>query len=204
MTYKFTKKNKGFTVVEILVTLFILTLIGIAVVNFQIDIFSLNRISNNNLVIQEDARQALKNMTAEIRSMSPGNDGSYPISLAATSSLTFYDDADNDSLNERIHYYLSGTTLKKGTLKPTGSPLAYTGTETTKEIVHNIANATTSIFSYYDTSYDGTSAALAQPVNILSIRLVKVNLIIDDNLLKSPPPLNMTTQVSIRNIKDNL
>ncbi len=201
------KKNKfGFTVVEMLIAIFIITVVGIAVVNFQLDIFSLNKISNNNLIAQEDARKALKSMTAEIRSISQPITGSYAIAETATSSFTFYSNIDTDVSIEKIRYFLSGTTLKKGTIKPTGNPpLTYSpANETFKEVVHNIANATSSIFSYYNENYDGTSPSLPQPVDASLVRLVKINIIIDDNLLKSPSALNMTTQVSIRNLKNNL
>lgn len=201
---RLTKKN-GFTLVETLIAMFIIILIGLAIVNFQLDIFSLNKITNNNLVAQEDARGALKTMSSEIRSMSPSSLGAYPLMEVSTSTLTFYTDTDDDSLRERVRYFLTGTTLKRGQIKPTGNPLIYnSANETTKELIHNVANATSSIFSYYDTTYDGTSSALPQPVNILPVRLIKINVIIDDNLLKSTPPLNMTTQISIRNLKDNL
>ena len=32
---------------------------------------------------------------------------------------------DDDGLKEKIRYYLTGTTLKKGVIKPTGSPPVY-------------------------------------------------------------------------------
>jgi prepilin-type N-terminal cleavage/methylation domain-containing protein len=196
-------KKQGFTLVEILIATFILTLIGIAVVKFQIDIFSLNKMSSSNLVAQESARQIFKNFTSEVRSMSPSNAGAYYIDQAATSSLTFYTNIDNDSDTEKVRYFLSGTTFKKGVINPTGNTYN-PGNETIKELAHGITNATTSIFSYYDNGYDGTSAPLSQPVNTSATKLIKINLIIDEDTTKLPPPLYMTTQVSIRNLKDNL
>lgn len=197
--------QSGFSVAEIVITIFILTIVGAAIVNFQLDIFSLNKISGNNLINQEDARRALKTMTAEIRSMSPSNTGAYALAQVATSSLTFYTNTDSDVLKEKVRYFLSGTTLKKGVTKPSGNPLIYnTSDETFIELVHNVTNATTSIFTYYNTNYDGTSEALVQPIDPYAVRLIKINISIDDNPLKSPLSLYMTTQVSIRNAKDNL
>ncbi len=195
--------NGGFTLAETLIVVFILTLIGTAVVKFQIDIFSLNKLNSSNIVAQESARQILKGFTAEVRSMSPSNAGAYYIDQAATSSLTFYTNIDSDSDTEKVRYFLSGNTFKKGIINPTGNTYN-SANEQLKELANGIVNATTSIFSYYDKSYDGTSAPLNQPVNISSIRLIKINLIIDENTSKPPSPLYMTTQVSIRNLKDNL
>jgi hypothetical protein len=137
--------------------------------------------------------------------MAPSNMGAYPIIEAGTSTLSFYTNADSDSLQEKVRYFLEDTTLKKGTIKPTGDPLIYNeASETTKELAHDIANGTTSIFYYYDTNYDGASDPLDQPADIPLIRLIKINVIIDNDQTKLPPPLSMTTQVSIRNLKDNL
>lgn len=194
----------GLTIIEVLVVLFILVLVGTAVVTFQINIFSLNKISSDSLTAEGEARQAFKVITSEIRTMTPSSMGAYAIDQVGTSSITFYSNVDNDSLIEKVRYFLSGNTLKRGVIKPSGNPLTYTGTESFKEMVHNIANATSSIFSYYDANYDGTSAPLSAPVNPISVRLIKVNIIIDHDPVKSPPPFLITTQVSIRNLKDNL
>ena len=202
---KILSKNikRGFTIMEMLIAVGIFTIIGIAVVKFQIDIFSLNKLSSTNLVAQEGARKTLKNFTAEVRSMSPSNAGAYYIDQASTSSLTFYANIDNDSDSEKIRYFLSGTIFNKGVINPTGNTYN-PGNEVVTGLVHGIANATTSIFSYYDESYDGASNPLNQPVNISDIKLVKINLIVDEDILKSPAPLYLTTQVTIRNLKNNL
>ncbi len=202
------KKNnlkQGFTLVEILITIFIITLIGLAVVNFQIDIFSLNKISSDSLNAQTDARKALKVMSAELRSMSPSNNGSYAMALTATSSLTFYMDNDSDNLKEQIRYFQSGTNLKKGVIKPSGTPLTYNGAnEVITNLVSDLANSSsTPIFYFYDTNYDGTTAPLSTPINIPSVRLIKINIFIDKDINKAPAPINVTTQVSLRNLKDN-
>jgi prepilin-type N-terminal cleavage/methylation domain-containing protein len=202
------KKNNlqaGFTLTEILVVSFILVIVGIAIVNFQIDLFSLNKVSSDNIVVQEEARRVLKALTAEARGMSPSNMGAYALAEIGTSTITFYTNTDNDTLQERVRYFLAGTTLKKGVIEPTGTPLTYnTNNEVIREVVHDIANGTTSIFTFFDTNYDGTSPALSEPINLPSIRLIKINLIIDRDPLKLPAPLSMTTQVSMRNLKDNL
>ncbi len=205
MPIKKINTKSGFTAVEMLIAMFIFVIIGIAAVTFQLDIFSLNRISNDNLIAQEDARRALKNISSEFRSMSPSNMGAYALVQTATSSITFYNNIDEDSPIEKVRYFLEGTTLKRGTIKPSGTPFIYNpANETVREVIHNIANASSSIFLYYDTNYDGTSEPLTDPVNTPLVRLIKVNIIIDSDPSKSPAPLYMTTQASIRNLKDNL
>lgn len=198
------KKNKfrqGFTLVETLITIFIVTLIGLAIINFQIDIFSLNKISSDNLNAQTDARNTLKTIGAELRSLSPSNAGAYPLAITATSSLAFYVDTDNDSLKEKIHYFQSGNTLKRSSIKPTGTPLTYDpANEKITTLINNLANGTSSVFYYYDKNYDGTGDPLTEPIDIPAVRLIKINIMLG----QVPNIITVTTQISPRNLKDNL
>jgi prepilin-type N-terminal cleavage/methylation domain-containing protein len=196
----------GFTLIEILITIFIITLIGLSIINFQIDVFSLNKRSSDNLDAQIDARKTLKVMSAELRSTSPSNNGSYPLAITATSSLLFYSDVDSDNLKEQIRYFKDGSILKKGLIKPTGTPLVYNPTnEKITILVNDLANSSSSpVFYYYDKNYDGAGSALTYPINTPSVRLIKVDIFIDKDINKSPSPINVTTQVSLRNLKDNL
>jgi len=202
---KKSNQKKGFSTVEIIITMFILVIIGSALINFIISIFSLNKITNENLIAQESIRRIFKIMSSEIRSMSPSSLGAYALEQTSTSSLIFFSNIDNDPLTERIRYYLDGQTLKKGITYPTGNPLTYNpANEVLTELAQNIRNGTSSIFSYYDSTYDGNSPPLDQITDSSQIRLIKINIIIDKEPLLPPGPLFMTTQVSIRNLKDNL
>jgi len=202
---KFFKNNLGFSMIEVVVVIFILGLIGASVWTLQSDIFSLNNIISGNITSQEEARNSFKAMTSEIRSISPSSIGSYPIYEANPNSFIFYSDIDDDGLKERIRYSLDGNILKKGALKPSGNPLVYNlANEVISEIIHNISNDSTPIFSYYDTDYDGTTGPLDQPVNIIAIRLVKITVIVNSNSSNPPVLITFTTQVSMRNLKDNL
>lgn len=197
--------TSGFSVIEVLVGIFILTLVGVAVAIFQKDVFSLNTVLSNSLVQQQEARVVLKEMADGIRSAAPSSTGAYPVVQASSISFTFYTDTDDDNLKERIRYFLDGAVLKRGVLKPSGNPLTYNPVnETVSELIHNITNGTTSVFGYYDTSYDGTTPPLNEPVNPLAVRLVKITAIIDRDPLRPPSPITVTTQVTMRNIKDNL
>jgi len=195
----------GFSVIEVTVAIFILTLVGIAVYAFQKDVFSLNRILSQSIVSQEEVRRALKVMSAEIRATSPSSIGAYAIAETATSSFIFYSNIDDDSFKERVRYFLDGTVLKKGVTKPAGDPLTYNpASETISDVVRDVANGTTALFSYYDTDYDGTSQPLVQPINISIVRLVRIVIMVDRDSSVLPGPITLTTQISMRNLKDNL
>lgn len=191
--------------IEVLVSIFILTLIGLAVYSFQKDVFSLNKIISRSLTAQDEARRALKVISAEIRTASPSSLGAYALVQTATSSFGFYSNIDDDSFKERVRYFLDGAILKKVVIKPSGSPLIYNpANETISDLVHDVANATTSIFSYYDENYDGTTQPLAEPIDISIVRLVKITIVIDQDPQQPPGPTALTTQILMRNLKDNL
>ena len=198
------KFTSGFSIIETLVVIFIISLVGIAVIAFQKDVFSLNTILSNSLVAQNEVRRTLKIMTAEIRPLSPSSVGAYPIAEANPTSFIFYSDIDNDQLKERVRYFLNGTILKKGVIKPSGLPLAYNPVnEIISELIHDVVNGTTLIFNYYDKNYDGTTPSLTQPVDISAVRLIKITIVIDKDPNKSPGPISLITQVSMRNLIDN-
>lgn len=202
MNYSHAKK--GMTLVELMVSVAIFAVISIVIATFSSNVFSLNSVVQNGLTAQQDARQVVKKIAAELREASPSASGAYPIEIASTSEIIFYGDADNDGSKEKIRYYLSQLTLKQDIVKPTGNPPVYSGGTTTRNIINDVRNATTSIFTYYDNNYDGTTAALSFPVDIPSIRLIKINLAIDRDPYRSPVPIYVNTQVTIRNLKDNL
>lgn len=209
MIYKISKKifidSKGFALVELLFSISILSLIIGLVGAFQADVFSLNRIIQYGLQNQTEAKNIIRPFANEVRSAAPSNLGAYPIAHTHADSFMFYTDIDGDGLRERIRYFLQDGDFKKGIIKPTGQPLEYdVANEKIIQVVHNVVN--TSIFEYYDSSYDGTasSSSLIFPVAPIEVRLVKVTLDIDSDPNKPPEPFNVTTQVSIRNIKDNL
>jgi len=203
--YKKINKNKGVTLVELVIALAVSTLILMAVTSFARNLFYYDSVFSGGLTSYDEARKVLQPIASEIRSASPSSLGAYSIEKAADTEFIFFTDTDNNGTKERIRYFLSGTILKRGVTTATGSPLQYlSANEVVTEIVHNVNNGSTPIFSYYDSSYNGSSAALAQPVSIFAIRLVKITLVLDADPNRPPAPVTASTQVSIRNLKDNL
>lgn len=200
------KNQRGLTLIEIIVVLGILGFIMLAVGTFQRNVIVYNKFAQDGLLSAQDARSILRIMVRDLRTASQSNTGTYAISQAGTSTIVFFSDTDSDGLKERIRYFTSSSTLMRGSIVPTGSPSAYvTGNETFSTLAYNIDTATTTaMFEYYDNTYNGTSSPMAQPVTVTDIRLVKINLIIDADPNRSPVQRVYTSQVNLRNLKDNL
>lgn len=197
-------QRRGFSIPEVLISSLFVALIGIAFWSMFSDTFMLSRRLQASLTIQQELQVLMRRFSAEVRAAAPSETGSFAIASASTTQLTFYTDSDNDGIVERIRYYIQGNQLRKGTLRPTGSPLAYTGTESTRTLVRNVIATTTPVFSYYNSTYAGTSTALVQPVTLSAVRLIKMTLVVDDDTTQAPPPVESTTQVTVRTLKDNL
>lgn len=197
--------NKAFSLIEIVVVVAIASAIFMAVFNFGSSIFSFNSNAQKNLSAQSDARRVLKNIVKELRSASPSSLGSYPITLASTTAVTFFVNVDSDIYKEQIRYFIQNQELKRGIIKPSGTSLSYNpANEQVITLISDINNGITPIFEYFDSTYAGTTTALIQPVQITKIRMIRITLKIEKDPNKSLGPLIVETQVFLRNLKDNL
>lgn len=204
------KSNKsnnrnGFTLTELIFSISIFILIFVAIGAFARDVFFFNNILQSGLNNIGDARKVLRPFANEVRKAQPSDLGSFTISEASTSTFSFYSDIDEDGSRERVKYFLDGDVFKKGVINPSGDPLEY---DSNDEIIFNIANnvvATSTVFSYYDSNYYGStsSTALSYPIVTSEVRLVRIDLTIDANPDRAPSLLTITTQATIRNLKDN-
>lgn len=193
-------KQSGFTLIEIIIVVAIF-----ATLMTVVTIFALN-VANNELFFTEsvnseaELRQAYKIIVIEMRSMSLSNAGSYPISGASSSSFTFFSDNDSDGYAEKIRYFVDGNVLKRGVIKPSGNPLNYNPSdEKITETVHYLTSD--NVFSYFDSNYDGSQSALGYPMNISSIKMVKLQLSVDKDLKALPDKVTVPVYIDLRNLR---
>jgi prepilin-type N-terminal cleavage/methylation domain-containing protein len=197
--------QKGLSLAEVVIVIAIAGAIFMAVFNFGTSIFSFNSEAQRNLSAQTDARRVLKVMVRELREVSPASNGAYPLVAASATSVTFYANIDGDNLKERIRYFVEGSDIKKGVIKPSGSPLVYNpANEEIITLVKGINNGAAPVFEYFDASFDGDGSPLALPIQITQVRLVKISLFINQDPNKFSSPVIVESQVFLRNLKDNL
>ncbi len=191
---------------EAVVALGIFSLISVSIAFLITDSLRYNQIVSDQLEGQNDLRQVLQEVVDKVRRAEESSTGAYPIESASKYDLRFYANIDNDGFKEKVHFWLDGTILKKGIIKPSGNPLTYNpASEQTVEIAHNAVNVARQmpVFTYYNESYTGSGDGLSEPVTATDVHVVRVQLEIEKDPVKSPVPVKGESVVQIRNLKTN-
>ncbi len=200
--------QKGFTLLEAIVSITLMVTILFGATLLAKDVLSINQSAVQSLTAQSDTRRAIKSWIAELRTATPSATGAYTIESASTSSLVFFADLDSDNRPERIRYFISTSTgsFSRGVVVPTGNPPTYVlSNESVITMVSNMVQGTSSpVFEYFDTNYAGTSSPMVYPLDVSLIRLIRVNISVDKDPNRPPDALVVSTEVTLRNLKDNL
>jgi prepilin-type N-terminal cleavage/methylation domain-containing protein len=198
----FLKNNNGYTLIEMVISIGILTAIMGAVAIFQTDIFSLNDYIDRGIRDQAEAKNLMKHFVREVRSASESEQGAYPIKQADPATFIFYSDIDFDSVKEEVRYFIDDGILKKGVIEPEGDPLTYdSGDEKITNVVVSVINE--SPFTYFDENYTGSSTDfLVEPFTVSQIRMVGIDLVVDSDPENPPQSFEIGTQINVRNLRD--
>ncbi|OGM96296.1 MAG: hypothetical protein A3B86_04100 [Candidatus Yanofskybacteria bacterium RIFCSPHIGHO2_02_FULL_38_22b] len=198
---------RGFTLIEILISITILSGIVFIVGMFGLDIFNFQIFLGDAFTIQQEISLTLTNMGIEVRSIGPSANGSYPIESASDSSIVFYSDIDGDTIFERVRYFVSGGYLKRGIIEPVGSPANYPlENEKVKDLTANVILppiSSQSLFIYYGLNYDGSQNPLSAPVDVNQIRLIKATVTADRTPQDIKSRLEYSSMMMIRNLRND-
>ena len=166
----FTKNQKGFSLIEMMVVVVILGLIVLGLVTFFTGGAKSWVAGQSQLTAQRNARQAMDRMVREIREgenvKTVSDDDTIIVSIPALGSELAYD----------VTYSLSDTTIKRGT-----TPL-----------IDNVLISGEDIFKYYDSS----GIEINPPGSTVS--KVHINLKVDVDK-DSNPDVTLNTDVNLRN-----
>lgn len=185
---------------EVIIAIGIVSGIILIVSMFGLDVYDFGIFLGENLSAQQELQIALRVMVSEMRPMTQSVNGSYAIESASQNAVIFYSDIDGDGLVDKVRYFLDGDVLKKGVIKPAGSPLGYSGSEKITEEVHYVYASAGNIFSYYNSSYTGVEAPLTFPIDISAVRLIKANVTVDQSPADAASRINFSLSVNIRNL----
>lgn len=191
---------RGFTLVEMIIVIFITGVVGIALNTMISNFYRTNAFLLEQTKAVDNAHRGVSTSFIDLREASYGDDGSYPIQTVSTSSITFFSDVDNDGVVEKIRLYLSNGSFYRGVTESTSTPPTYVGQkESTTTIANYVRNSTsTPIFKYYDTNGFQLSSST---IPIASIASISISLSIDLNPQRAPDILILQETATLRNIR---
>lgn len=192
--------TRAFTLVEMLVVISLTTVVGLALLTMIASFYRSNAYLLEATSAVDSASRGLNQALESVREASYGEDGTYPLASAATSSVTFYGDMDRDASVERVRLYLSGGVFYRGVTDAAGNPPGYAGQpEATDVIATYVKNAaSTPVFRYYDE--DGIE--LTGTINIARVRSIRTRLDVDINPQRAPNILILEGAATLRNLRD--
>ena len=194
--------KKAFTLLELLLTITIVIILSFIGSEFVIQGIKTQVFTQKQDEAVYNARNILNEIGKEVREAQFSSTGDYLLDVVDKQELSFYSNIDDDSLVEKIHYFLDGYNLKKGIIKPNGDPLKYLDSnEIITTISSYIVNQNDPIFTYFD---ENGNQINDPNLNKHDIRLIHIFLKVDVNPGKSPDPYNLITDIQIRNLKNNL
>lgn len=185
MNHELRTKN-GFTLIEVLISAAIMVILAAGFLGLQY-ILSQNQVGAwRNYLAIEAANLSVATLARELRDARQSDSGSYPLEVTDDQEIIFYSDYDYDGIVERVRYTLSGSTLTKGVIEPTGVPVTYPPlNETAKTVTDIVRNGTIPVFYYYNADWptDTTNNPLASGQRISDTRQIKI-------ILRTNPKIN--------------
>ncbi len=147
-----------------------------------------------------DATRQVQTITRQVRSSVYGDDGSYPLTTIASSTLIFFADVDGDIGIERVQYRLTNTTLERGIIEPTATSSYPIGNEVWTTVVTGVNNSARGIplFRYYDS--EAVEVTLGS--DILDVRGVVIELVVTSSAGRQIGDTTLRSGASIRNLRD--
>lgn len=195
-------KYRAFTLVETVVVVATTALIFVVIGMLLSYFYKTNAYTLEQSVAIWQARSGVENAMSSLREASYGSDGSYPIMNAATSSITFYANINNNSYIERITYSLINGVLYRTVSDPSGNPPTYVGaTVSTSTVATSVVNSTsTPVFLYFD----NTGTQLSSPVDVSKVSSVETTIIVDVNVNRAPVAFTLSSAATMRNLREQL
>lgn len=184
-----TKNSRGFSLIELIIVLFLLSIVIAGV--YQLFFFSQSswtRSAAESRAIQ-DARNVLMQMDREIRQARSPNEGTPPVVFVASDEIRVYSDVRGDGRPEMISYHCPGSQgqeeprpLQRSVVDPDGDEYPYTY-DTPSGWIAIADNVWDCVFSV-----EGTAPRLA----------VNVRLFVDDPETHLARPVEVQAKLIVR------
>lgn len=191
------KHQGGFTLLEILIAMTIVTMISVLLGKVTIDGFTHYQYLQYQANGSADLSNVLNRVSRVIR-------GTTLIDTAQGNTITLYGYfLPQDAVVDKIRYFTSGTALEVGVTPPSGTAPNYSyspANEQVKIITNNLTTAPSPIFTYYNDSGNqlATGFATAQ------VKQVGIFLSFNPKPIYLHINISTGTRVTLRNMKTNL
>ena len=202
-TTNIAKGEKGFSLIELLVSLVIMSVVSLAI--YGVFSVSVRTYTTQNVTagVQQSVRSAMEVMLQDIRvaGLDPKDSGNFGIELAEGDKLRFTSDSIdtglndfngviNDTNSERITYVLQGTRLNQILYETTDS-------ETSGPLISDVQSLK---FTYFDA--DGNNLGIpVPPLQLADIRTINVSITVEEPAGRNAPVRRtLTNGVKCRNL----
>lgn len=204
---KFLNSSAGFTLIESVVSVALITLIMGAISGFICWGYETYNVAFKQNQATRKANFGIEVMVKEIREARGGDDGSYLIEKADDNEIIFYSNVDGDDDTEKVRYFLQGSSFKREVVNPSGWPIDYPEGEEHKntivlsEYVRN--DAATPVFTYYNGDWPGDDVnnPLSSSGRISGTRLIHVYLTVNVDTNDISNGFELESDAQIRNLK---
>lgn len=197
------KKYRGFSLVEMIVAIGIMSLVMAGVSLYFVRIWPLQKFAIDSSQAQLKASQSVTALVGMLRNMRQSDSGEYALKNAGNEEVAFFADRDGDGVVERVRIFRDGTDLKMGIIEPSGNPMVYlVAQETVQTFVTDVRNGSGTYSSTLFHYFDGGNQELTGNFSISSVRMVSVDIYIDINPSSSPEAAHFESFASIRNLSE--
>lgn len=194
---------KGMSLVEMIMAIFILSLVMTGVTLYFVRIWPLQQFAIDSSQAQLRASESVTSFGKLIRNMRQSDAGEYALQSVGSNEIIFFADQDGDGAVERVRIFRNGTDLSMGSIEPTGSPVVYDGgSETVGVIVSDVRNGAGSYPSEVFRYYNHGNELLSGTFPISEVRMVEIDLYVDINPSSSPEAAHFESFASIRNLSE--
>lgn len=201
------RNQSGFTLVETSVTAILLVTLATGIVGLQYILGNIQVKTFQSFTNVEAASGAINRIEREIRTARQGDNGAFLLESGTNNSLTFYSDVDANGSTDKVTYSLSGTTLTRSVIRPTGYPVTYPpGSAQVTTVTDIMRNGATPLFTYYNGNWPGdtTNNPLATPVNLSNVKMIRIYIRLNNKANDSRNDYILDTSATIRMVKTNL
>lgn len=191
---------RAFTVLEVLVWVGTFSLVVSGIAMALLFFYRTSSMTFQESIAITSAQQGVERMMRVLREAAYASNGAYPIVSLSANDIMFYADVDGDAAIERVHYYLSGTSLMRGVLDPAGDPPTYGGSETVSAISSNVRNIAlgADLFTFYST----TGSVMTDLAEVDELRFLSASVVVDIDTNRPPEALTIRSSAALRNLID--